>query len=643
MKKFTRYCSVALCLGAALLLSTTCFAQTGTPFLAAGSSAAFNAMAIGGAIGATPAICTNTPNNATLADATNVFIWSQTGKTGRQIFAGKDSRNASFDVQNAKGWIEWSGSADGTTLTNVCVYLAVDSIVGQRLFFATNTGGTQGGTIDFPGGCASGFPIAGDNQVPLFPPDTPLPAAVCTALNGLPFNAAPTDVRAEDALFGTQRACAAYAATGTGFGYACTAPASEIMSGVGGSTGKVQTVEYAISGQDPITTTQIVHSKLGADAAPWVSINAGGQAVLVLVNTNDTAANGFGSTTFNNINRPDLARVFTGGATRTRDVIGGTSLAAKPLTALVREPLSGTFNTFEFQVTRTIEWNHTQEDLTNKTGAFIANGIGIAAPTDWANENGGTSGNPLDWKNTASGGLKVRVIGTGEMVSTIDTNGLTDIGGLNNLTNQIGYAFFSFGNVKGAIGHAKYLLVDGVDPLFDGGSGPNQNPGGIGSGALPSCTTTAGCPGGVTLTNIANGSYPLWNFLRVVTTGKLGGYTVTGNNVTGCVTGATVCQMVLAMQASFSVIPDLVPIVNMDAFRSHASFAAGGSPAVTFPPHNGYKHISGVVNTPCGFAPVTGAAVQYECGSDVGGARFLIQQELDYNTDAAAELISDKQ
>jgi hypothetical protein len=101
--------------------------------------------------------------------------------------------------------------------------------------------------------------------------------------------------------------------------------------------------------------------------------------------------------------------------------------------------------------------------------------------------------------------------------------------------------------------------------------------------------------------------------------------------------------MVLAMQASFSVIPDLVPIVNMDAFRSHSSFAAGGSPAVTFPPHNGYKHISGVVNTPCGFAPVTGAAVQYECGSDVGGARFLIQQELDYNTDAAAELTSDKQ
>ena len=642
MKKFTRYCGVALCLGAALLLGSTCFAQA-TPFLAAGSSAAFNAMAIGGAIGATPAICTNTPNNATLSLATNVFIWSQTGKSGHQFFQGVDNRNANFDAQNAKGWIEWSGSADGTTLTNVCVYLAVDSIVGQRLFFATNSGGSQAGTINFPGGCSTGFPINGDNQVPLFPPDTPLPAAVCTALNGLPFNAAPTDIRAEDALFGTQRACAAYNASGTGFGYTCTgATPTEILSGVGGSTGKVQTVNYAISGQDPITTTQIAHSKLGIDGTPWVSLNGGGQAVLVLVNTSDTSTSGFGSTTFNNINRTDLARVFTGGATRTRDVIGGSGLISKPLTALVREPLSGTFNTFEFQVTRTLEWNHTQEDLTTTSGGLIANGIGIAPPTGWTNQNGGTSGNPLDWKKTSSGGLKVRVIGTGEMVSTIDTNGLHDISGNNALTNQIGYAFFSFGNVKGAVGAAKYLLVDGVDPLFDGGSGPNQNPSGAGSGALPLCS--APCGSAVTLTNIANGSYPIWNFLRVITTGPLGGYIASNGVVTGCVAGATVCQMVQAAQASFAVIPDLVPIAKMDAFRSHSVFAAGGSPAVTFLPHNGYKHYtSGVANTPCGFAPVAGASVQYECGSDVGGARFLIQQEQDYNTDAAAELTALKQ
>jgi hypothetical protein len=177
--------------------------------------------------------------------------------------------------------------------------------------------------------------------------------------------------------------------------------------------------------------------------------------------------------------------------------------------------------------------------------------------------------------------------------------------------------------------------------LFDGGSGPNQNPGGAGSGLLPSCT--APCGGAVTLTNIANGSYPIWNFLRVVTTGKLGGFTVTGNQVTGCIANATVCEVVLASEASFASIPDLVPISKMDAFRSHSAFAAGGTPAVTFPAHNGYKHYGAVANTPCGSAPVTGAAIQYECGSDVGGARFLIQQELDYNTDANLELTAIKQ
>ena len=173
MKKFTRYCSVALCLGAALLLSTTCFAQT-TPFLAAGSSGAFNAMAIGGAVGSTPAICTNTPNNTTLSAATNVWIWTQDGKSGSghvQIFQGKDSRDASFVVQNAKGWVEWATGTDSPNdpPTTVCVYLAVDSIVGQRLYFATNSGGTQAGTIFFSD-CTTGFPVAGQNQVPLFPP-----------------------------------------------------------------------------------------------------------------------------------------------------------------------------------------------------------------------------------------------------------------------------------------------------------------------------------------------------------------------------------------------------------------------------------------------------------------------------------------
>src|SRR5580700_1247226 len=633
MKNFTRYCTVAICLGAVFFFGSTCFAQS-LPFLAVGSTGSFNAFSVGGASGTTP-VCTNVPNGSTIADSTNVYVWTESGKTGHTYFNGVDNRNAGYAQQNAKGWIEWAGSADGTTLTAVCVYLATDSIVGQRLFFATNTGGTPAGTINFGGGCSSGFPIPGDNVIPsgILPADTPLPAPVCSALNGQVWNAAPSDIRAEDASFGTQRVCASYAATGTGLGYGCTTSPSIIHSGVGGSSGSVQTVTYAIAGQDPITSTQIAHSTAGSDGHPFVTLAAGGQAILVLVNTHDTTSDGFGTSALFNVNRPDLARVFSGAATRTRDIIPGTGLLSKPLTALVREPLSGTFNTFESQVTRTKEYDLSQEDLANNGGAESANGIGMATPSGWVWEGGSVSGsvlgNPLDWKKTSTTGLKVRVIGTGEMVSTLASNSATDAAG-NSLTNQIGYTFFSFGNVKPAVGAAKYLLVDGVDPLFDGASGPNQNPGGVASGTLPTCT--APCSGAVTLTNIKNGSYPIWNILRVITTGTLGATTTSG----ACESGATVCQMVAASEASYALIPDLVPYSSMEVFRSHQTIKDN---SVNFVQHNGFKHYSGIANTPCGFAPITGAAIQYECGGDVSGARFLIQQELDANTDTNAELV----
>ena len=617
MKKGLRFCSVVICLAAALLLGSTCFAQS--LFLAAGSTGAFNATAIGGAIGSTPAICTNTPNSATLSMATNVWIWSQTGKTGHQFFQALDGRGT-FDAQNAKGWIEWNGLADGSTATAICVYLGLDSIAGQRMFFATNSAGMPAGSLSFPGGCSTGFPISGDNQVPLFPADTPLPTDICNKINGQAWNAAPTDIRAEDALVGVQRTCAAYSSSGSGFGYTCSGTPSEILSGISGSTGKTQSVTYQITGLDPISGAHVAHTAAGIDGHPYVSINAGGQAVIVLVNTNDTSSNGFGNAALTNINRPDLGRVFTGSATRTRDVIPTAGLASKGFTVLNREPFSGTFNTFEFEVTRTVEFNHTSEDLTNNSGAFIANGPGIAAPSGWVNENGGTAGNPMDWKKTSTGGLKVRVIGTGEMVATIASNSSTDLGG-NALTNQIGYAFFSFGNVKPAIGLAKYLTVDGTDPLFESYT----------TGALPSCT--APCPGAVTLSHIKDGSYPIWNYLRFVTTGVLGAADTSGN----CLSGALTCQLVKALQSSYTPIPDLVPIASMEAFRAHYQVASGNG--VNFTGHNGFKHYStGIVGTSCGFAPVSGAAVNYECGGDVNGTRFLIQQELDANTDTGMEL-----
>jgi hypothetical protein len=609
----TRLCKFALCallFAFVLSLAPSSFAQS-FPFVAAGSSGAFKAFGLAGAAvppGGTTPLCTNLPNNSDLALATNVWNWSASNNGSAD---GLDSRGT---IDPAKGsvWIEWATGTNSPSdpPTAICAYLNIDSIVGDRLFFATASTGLPAGTLNFPPGCTALSTQAGANQVPLLPPDQPgLPAAVCNALQGLAFNAAPSDIRAEDAKFGVQRALTAYATNASGLGYGPGPIGSEVKSGVNGSTGEVQAVDFNISGDDPVnTSTPIAHSVAGVDKKAYVSINAGAQVVLVLVNTNDTSTAGFGSSSFHNVDVPTLARVFTGRANRTRDLLLASGLAAKPLTQLQREPLSGTYNTFEFQVPRTVRETTTSQEDVGTGGSTTAINPGGAAPTGWT----GTT-DPLDLKNTKASSLKVRVIGTGEMVSTVACNTCTDVNG-NTMSNQIGYAFFSFGNVKPAIGLARYLSVDGADPLYPG---PNDNPGG--AGALPACT--APCPASLTapftsptFTNVINGGYPIWNVLRVITTGNLGAST---NGV--CSSGATVCSLTQAAETQVASIPDFVPFTSLNVFRSHITLTLNG---VSFPGHNGNK--KGVP----------------EEGGDVNGKPYLTQQDLDSISDTGVELVN---
>jgi hypothetical protein len=605
MTKGSRLTLVAAIFAAAILLGPSCFAQT-VPFLGAGSSAAFNAFALAGTSGTTP-LCTNAPNNANLSLATNVWNWTQ---KNNGVGEGVDSRGA-IDPTKGSIWVEWAtGTANASDPpTAVCAYLNIDSIAGNRLFFGTASTGLPSGSFSFPGGCAALTTTAGLNQVPILPPDqTGLPTAVCSAINGVAFNAAPSDIRAEDAKFGVQRALTAWAATATGLGYGPGPIGLEIESGITGSANQVQAVDFNIAGDDPVnTSTPIAHSAAGVDKKAYVSLNVGGQVVLVLVNTADTTSNGLGVSTFHNINSSTLARVFTGRSDRTRDLILTPGLAAKPLTVLQREPLSGTMNTFEFQIPRTLrEQTNSQEEVSIGTTTQAINPTG-ALPTGWT----GTL-DPLDLKNTKSGALKIRVIGTGQMVSTLAT-GTTDVGG-NTLSNQIGYAFFSFGNVKSGIGFAKYLTVDGADPLYPG---INDNPNG--PGGLPACT--APCPASTTapftsptFTNVANGGYPIWNVLRVITTGTLGANT---NGI--CSAGATVCQLAQAAQTQIAQIPDFVAYSSLTVFRSHQTLTLNGVP---FPAHNGNK------------------ARTTEEGGDVNGKPYLTQEDLDSIADTGLELIS---
>ena len=157
--------------------------------------------------------------------------------------------------------------------------------------------------------------------------------------------------------------------------------------------------------------------------------------------------------------------------------------------------------------------------------------------------------------------------------------------------NVLGYGFWSTGNFASLTSTARYLMVDGVDPLFSSYAG----------GFLPSCV--APCPGIVTFTNVLNGSYPAWNVLTFTTAKPV----------------PPGVQALINDLQSFVVntVPDFVPITSMNVFRSHYNQSGKvGS--------NGYK-----ANNP-------------EAGGSVQGAVFTVQSDLDEITDTGKEIIGFK-
>jgi hypothetical protein len=439
-------------------------------FNGAGSTAAFNSVAIAGIWGtgsAPPGPCGSN-------------VWTQ--KNGATAHDNRNSfTNPTNSIPDSTGnvWIEWDNS---TSPTVICAYIAVDSAVGQRVFF-----GNPRGQLNAAFSCSS--PPSGGNLVPGLT-DAVLSTTVCNDIFGATgadrtcitgsncvFNAAPTDIRPEDTLWATERTYDAlptpYACGGSQtLGYSPgAAPDVGVNINSFFSTKFVTPVLWALSGNDPIT---------GLPVATWQTADVGAQVLLVIVNTSDTSADGLGSSKLTNIASWQAGYIWSGQATTTEFIVpGATETAVTPLHVLQREPLSGTYNTFEYS-----------EVAPGKGGGFSQE-CGVTNPT------GGSPDNPLDITAT-SGGTRQRVIGNGEMSTELET-----------VEDGIGYEFFSFGNVAPLIGLDKYLTVDGVDPLYSN-SGANPN----GPGGFLPCTTP---PCTLTFPNVANGLYPIWNVLRVTT------------------------------------------------------------------------------------------------------------------------------
>jgi hypothetical protein len=210
------------------------------------------------------------------------------------------------------------------------------------------------------------------------------------------------------------------------------------------------------------------------------------------------------------------------------------------------------------------------------------------------------SGNPL-WHIAGNGTTRGRVVGSGEMISTV--NGTAD---------SIGYSFWGFSSFQGKT-NLKYLLVDGVDPLY---SGPSANP--SGANVLPSCTLTNGyatsCPQ-VPFTNIVNGSYPIWSKYRMM-------WDPATSNTN--VATAIVSYAQKASDPTNGIITDMVPAGSMRTFRSHYTQVVRDS-GIAYTGNNGFK--SGIPET----------------GGDMGGAVLTIQSELDFINDTGGQQINQQQ
>jgi len=587
--------SLALVAGAFVVLAGNLHAQS-VAFIGTGSSAIFLEMgqaaaapAVGGCVW-TSAKGSGTPTTAVSIVDTRIGSTSDNGYTGT--------------VENGAAWVAWTPGTGGTCAapasdSKIYADVNLDSVIGDRCFLASPK-------------CTFVLPTAtigqadGNQLSPVTGTITALPSAIQSALNGQPVTAALTDIRPEDAKFasirmftscGTQIGTSQYyglgfqgsnAGNGTGSLAGTTVAESTASGGLGSGTFHV--LDFNLTGTDPISGNTLPTS--------YTVSTVGAQPIVVFVNPANI--NGFGNIAVNNLDDTTLAGYFDGTLGRTADAIpaysnpgAGTSSivtanAAVVAHVFVREPLSGTYNTFEFNTANTVR-NQSSQDV--GLASVNANTAGANVPFfNCTSVGGAVSSNPLtDSESRGSAtSTRQRAIGTGDEVKAVI-----------NQSDAIGYAFWSAANFASATSsNAKYLTIDGIDPLQQNWT----------SGLVP--TSTNGLLGNVTMSHVKDGTYPIWSLVRVVSSSP------TPAGVTTLVNGA---QNFISQTQ-----PDFVPVSSLAVRRSH--FAP---PTVSFP-SSGTNQPSNGDTSNCSTT---------EAGGDVGGAPVSIQADYDFCKDSGVSTV----
>ena len=466
-------------------------------------------------------------------------------------FLMRDNRAAtSISDETGNVWIVW----DSAATPNVWMYLNVDSVVGNRCYFAQPRCDVRA-PATFPA-AANIITLAGTvwggSAADSTPPVSIMNALLNTGV-GQKVTAAMTDIRPEDAAYAECRANSAYDASSTkkGLGYSqsatfpasgqCPVLADPITAKIGNKilvnsaigSNFAQVVAFNISGKDPFSGTSVVAGTVvPVGAAPILFITRRTAALKTVTAVTDTQLQSMYT---------DLS---VAGGSCDGATIGGT---AGGVWCYQREPLSGTMNTTEFSVFR----NNPFQTLYSQE--------------DGVNPSLGVGNNPLS--KTAGTGNKVRVIGTGQMIAQLKASTAITTPALTNFADAIGYAFFSFGNVSSIANNANYgyLKLDGVDPLGLPATSPVQELPGPALPASEASLWTGGIsfPGLRACTTAGNSStgYRAWSVLRLISD---------GTNLTNAkvlVSGA--------QAAAVTTVPDFVPAIptgtdaGLKCYRSH--------------------------------------------------------------------------
>ena len=463
MRRSKMLCSALLLLIAAVVSVPAANAQVTVKFIAAGSSAMWQIMALAAY------------NNVAGAGSHHYTIGGSC-TSGPCAYIDDSQRSSNIANEGGNVWIVWD-----STVSNVWAYISVDSVVGVRSFLANPRT-----LLQLDNDVTS---TAGQNRIStgLWGSDeSSLPTAIYNALSGTAITAGATDIRPEDAYYASCRAMGAldtstYEGLGYGTGCGATLVGTQIQSALSSAT--ANPVEFALPGNaDPFSTNTVPTAK---------TINVGAVPVLFLINK--TNSNGLGATSggnpvFTNIAHGDAKTIFSGD-----ECDGNAFNASNPppnfnVHVFLREPLSGTMNTTEHTTFRLD--GHAAGDTQEKN---------VGDPS-----NPPTSNNPLN-KNCAVGGDRKRGIGTGEVV-----NGVGTTGGVKNVADSIAYAFFSYGNVSQIAGTTNYgyLTLDSVDGLNSSYS----------NGQLPTCSspTFCGAQPNTTFPHLRDGTYRAWSVVRLV-------------------------------------------------------------------------------------------------------------------------------